>query len=466
MTYKYATFFKWITVVLDYFLLNLALFISFLVQSSGMSFWAEASGGIRVEFLLMNLFWFYCSSLVKLYDNILIRDALPTMKATITALAIYIMVPLILSFLFPEIRFSLNFIVHSFFLFSVLIMVVKLGFLYLRRSRRKFWIEYKKIVIVGGGSVGRELYGYLIENPHLGYKVEGLFDDDLSLKVEDKQRVLGKVEDCFSYALSNGVAEVFCALPGNELQKVKLLMEEADKHLIRLRLVPDLKNFFDRNVMLEVYGHVPIFSPRKEPLEKKTNEIIKRCFDFLFSSLVLIFLLSWLVPVIAIIIKMDSKGPVFFKQLRSGKENKPFYCYKFRSMRVNPESDRVQAIRGDWRITKVGAILRKTSLDELPQFINVLMGDMSVVGPRPHMIQHTHDYSVLINNFMVRHFLTPGITGWAQVKGYRGETKETKAMANRVEADLWYLENWSLLLDMKIIILTIWQFFRGSENAY
>jgi exopolysaccharide biosynthesis polyprenyl glycosylphosphotransferase len=243
-------------------------------------------------------------------------------------------------------------------------------------------------------------------------------------------------------------------------------MQEADKHMIRLRLVPDVKRAFDKNILLELYGHMPILTPRQEPLENKANEFVKRAFDIVFSSFVLVFLLSWLLPLLALIIKLDSKGPVFFKQLRSGRNNKPFYCLKFRSMYVNTDSDSKQASRGDSRITRIGAVLRKTNLDELPQFINVLFGDMSVVGPRPHMLKHTEDYSLLIDNYMVRHFLTPGITGWAQVNGYRGETKETSLMNERVKADIWYLENWSFFLDLKIVFLTVWQAIRGNENAY
>jgi putative colanic acid biosysnthesis UDP-glucose lipid carrier transferase len=466
MTYKYATFFKWITVIIDYMLLNLALYISFVIEYSGTSFMADASGNFGQYALLLNLLWFYASSLVKLYENILVREAIPTIKATIIALLIYLTIPLFLTFTFIGINFSLQFIVNSFILFSTLIFFGKISFLSIRKSRRRFWIEYKKVVIVGAGKVGRELYHHIMANSNLGYKVEGMFDDDLNTELEGSQRLLGSVKDCFSYAVANNVSEVFCALPGNDLEKIKLLMEESDHHMIRFRLVPDLKSFFDKNVMLELYGHMPILTPRKEPLENKANEIIKRAFDVLFSSLVIVLILSWVVPIIAIIIKFDSKGPVFFKQLRSGKGNKPFYCYKFRSMSVNADSDRNQATKGDLRITRVGAILRKTSLDELPQFFNVLLGEMSVVGPRPHMLKHTQDYSILINNFMVRHFLTPGITGWAQVKGYRGETRETRAMAQRVEADIWYLENWSILLDVKIIFLTIWQVVRGSDNAY
>jgi len=196
------------------------------------------------------------------------------------------------------------------------------------------------------------------------------------------------------------------------------------------------------------------------------NRFLKRSFDTIFSILVIVFIFSWLFPILAVLIKLQSKGPVFFVQIRSGRDNKPFKCYKFRSMRVNDESDKKQATRGDKRITLIGAIMRRTSIDELPQFFNVLRGNMSVVGPRPHMISHTEQYAQLIDTFMVRHFLKPGITGWAQIRGLRGETKNTEDMLARVEADVWYLENWSFLLDLKIVFLTFFGTIRGDKNAF
>ncbi|UOQ68834.1 exopolysaccharide biosynthesis polyprenyl glycosylphosphotransferase [Hymenobacter volaticus] len=192
----------------------------------------------------------------------------------------------------------------------------------------------------------------------------------------------------------------------------------------------------------------------------------KRAFDLVFASLVVLFLLSWLMPLIALLIRLESKGPILFKQLRTGKNGKPFYCYKFRSMRTSADANLKQATKGDSRITKVGAFLRKTSLDELPQFINVLKGEMSVIGPRPHMLRHTEDYSKVVHNFMARHTILPGITGLAQVSGYRGETKETEAMAKRVEADLQYIENWSFALDLKIVGQTIAQGLRPQEHVF
>jgi lipopolysaccharide/colanic/teichoic acid biosynthesis glycosyltransferase len=206
------------------------------------------------------------------------------------------------------------------------------------------------------------------------------------------------------------------------------------------------------------------FTPR--PLSPQQRyALLKRTFDLCFSFLVVVLLLSWLVPVLGLLLKLESRGPVFFKQLRTGKNGQPFYCLKFRSMRLNAEADARQACRGDSRITRIGAFIRKTSIDELPQFINVLRGDMSVVGPRPHMLQHTQDYAQRIANFMERHTVTPGITGWAQIKGYRGETRELQAMEQRVEADIWYLTHSSLRLDVQIVGLTVLQAIRGHQNA-
>ncbi|MCX2485229.1 exopolysaccharide biosynthesis polyprenyl glycosylphosphotransferase [Pedobacter sp. MR2016-24] len=202
------------------------------------------------------------------------------------------------------------------------------------------------------------------------------------------------------------------------------------------------------------------------PQEERFNRYVKRSFDVVFSCLVLLFILSWLYPLIALLIRLDSRGPVIFKQHRSGRDNKSFWCYKFRSMRVNDDSHHKQASRNDDRITGLGRFLRRTSLDEFPQFINVLIGNMSVVGPRPHMLKHTEQYRYVIKNYMVRHYSKPGITGWAQINGYRGETLQTDAMEKRVEHDIWYLENWSVYLDIKIILRTVSQVLRGHINAY
>jgi putative colanic acid biosynthesis UDP-glucose lipid carrier transferase len=219
-------------------------------------------------------------------------------------------------------------------------------------------------------------------------------------------------------------------------------------------------------VHIEYYGELPILSLRKEPLDDVGNRIKKRALDLVVSLFVTVFVLSWLIPLIGILILLESGRPIFFKQLRTGKDKKPFYCWKFRSMRKNKDADLRQASKDDTRVTTLGKFLRKSSLDEFPQFINVLRGEMSLVGPRPHMLKHTSDYSKVVNDYMVRQFIKPGITGWAQINGYRGEISNPEQIRMRVNKDLWYLENWTLWLDIRILFLTIYYVFKGDSKAY
>ena len=217
---------------------------------------------------------------------------------------------------------------------------------------------------------------------------------------------------------------------------------------------------------IDYFYDLPIITLRNEAMDDIGNKIKKRVLDIMVSSFVTVFILTWLIPLIALLIKLESKGPVFFPQLRTGKNKKNFYCLKFRSMHVNKDSDSVQATKHDSRITKIGKFMRKTSLDEFPQFINVLRGEMSLVGPRPHMIKHTDDYSKMVDEYMVRQFLKPGITGWAQVNGFRGEISNPDQIKKRVAHDIWYMENWTLWLDIKILFLTIYNVLKGDKNAY
>jgi putative colanic acid biosynthesis UDP-glucose lipid carrier transferase len=216
----------------------------------------------------------------------------------------------------------------------------------------------------------------------------------------------------------------------------------------------------------EIFDKVPILNLRKSPLEKNYAKYSKRIFDILVSSFVILFILSWLFPLLYLLNKLESKGPVIFRQLRHGYNKKSFWCYKFRSMTVNKEANSQMCIRNDLRVTRVGRFLRKTSIDELPQFLNVLFGDMSVIGPRPHMELHTIKYQKDVDKYLVRHFAKPGITGLAQVRGYRGEIIRKSDIINRTRMDILYLERWSFLLDLKIMYKTIYNCLQGEENAY
>jgi len=235
---------------------------------------------------------------------------------------------------------------------------------------------------------------------------------------------------------------------------------------VDFEIMPRELDYFARGTQLEQFSSLPILRRKKEPLYEFKNRLLKRSFDVFFSLMVILLIFPWLFPLIALLIKLESRGPVFFSQYRSGYWNKPFRCYKFRSMRVNGDSDKKQATKNDSRITKIGAFLRKTNLDELPQFLNVFMGEMSVVGPRPHMLKHTEEYSNLIDTYMIRHEVKPGITGWAQVNGWRGPTDEVYKMEKRVEYDVEYIENWDFWFDCKCILLTVVNMFKGEKNAF
>ena len=275
-----------------------------------------------------------------------------------------------------------------------------------------------------------------------------------------------QIEECFNFVMLYKIDEIYCSLSDLTDTDLNKFIDFTDNNLKILKFLPDNKEILSRNLILDYYDYIPIISLRNIPLDGTTNMFIKRIFDIVFSLIIIVGILLWLTPVLYVFIKLESKGPIFFKQKRNGLNYDEFYCYKFRSMNLNAIADLEQVSKNDPRITNVGKIIRKTSIDELPQFLNVLLGDMSVVGPRPHMVSHTEMYARRIDKFMVRHFIKPGITGLAQTKGFRGEVETDKDIIFRVKYDIFYLENWSLLLDIKIIYLTIYNAIKGEDKAY
>ena len=317
------------------------------------------------------------------------------------------------------------------------------------------------MVIIGYGESSQELSNFFNKAPEHGYRFLGYFHDKTYLSPD----IIGRVTELESFIQNIHVDEIFCSMPDAPQLNMEELFEFSDNNLIRLRILPDFRGFTNKNLLVDLFEGIPILSFRNLPLDDVLNRSTKRAFDVFFSLVIIICVLSWLFPVLALIIRLTSKGPVFFRQKRTGKDGHDFWCYKFRSMYTNKDSDSHQARKGDARITPIGSILRKTSLDEFPQFINVFLGNMSIVGPRPHMLKHTEEYSRIISKYMVRHYVKPGITGLAQIKGFRGETKDSKKMHGRVKMDIFYIENWSFLLDIKIIILTVYNIIIGEENA-
>ncbi len=330
----------------------------------------------------------------------------------------------------------------------------------LRRSGR----NTKKVVVVGTGVSAMELTKRLYSDSGYGNCILGYFDDVVLDGFEGNY--LGRISDLDEFCKQEKVDEIYHTIASNYIEILNKVIKIADENFCKFFYVPLMNpKLQHRFYMMSLNESIPAVSVHPSPLRNSLNRAIKRGFDIVFSSVALIFSPIVFIPV-AIAIKLDSPGPIFFRQKRTGYLGNEFYCYKFRTMRVNNDADNVQATKDDARKTRLGNFLRHSSIDELPQFWNVLKGDMSVVGPRPHMLAHTEAYCRLIDQYMVRHLVKPGITGWAQVLGFRGATDQLWQMERRVDNDVWYIEHWSFLLDMKIIIRTITNAFSGEENAY
>ena len=340
----------------------------------------------------------------------------------------------------------------------LIISIVKVAiFNLLKAYRTVLGGNYRRVVILGKNPKTQQLASFFKKNPAYGYTL---------LRIYDEQSKNESLKEVFAEIIDQDVDEIYCSLSVFDNAKIREIIEFADNNLKILKFIPDNKEIFTKKLNYQYLGITPVLALREIPINQPYHQLIKRLFDVVFSMLILIFVLSWLTPLLAILIKLGSKGPVFFKQKRNGLDYKEFYCYKFRSMYPNPEAHIHQISKNDERVTPLGKFLRKTSLDELPQFINVLKGEMSVVGPRPHMVSHTHMYAERVDKFMVRHFVKPGITGLAQVSGYRGEVEDDNHIINRVKFDIFYVENWSLLLDIKVIIQTVVNALKGDERAY
>ncbi|HIA07328.1 MAG TPA: undecaprenyl-phosphate glucose phosphotransferase [Flavobacteriales bacterium] len=472
MVDRYSKIVSFILLLTDLLLLNLAFLLASYTRFGNFLDVYYYRDSITDKYIglivVFNIVWLLVSSILRIYElyRVLSFENV-TINLVKSAVLHLLFIAIILVSLKESQFMSRQFIFYTYLYFGVMLILFRLAFLtFLRRVRSK-GINNRNAVVIGAGPVGMEVREFLLKKTEFGFNFLGFFDDN-GYGTDHPDLVLGKIDDLEDYIKDHQIQEIFCALPLARTEKIRDLISLADNNMIRFKIVPDFRGFYNRKVSLDFYDDVPVLLRRSEPLENLFASFTKRAFDILFSAFVILFILSWLTPLIALLIKLDSKGPVFFSQKRSGKINEEFWCWKFRTMTVNNDQDQdeVQATKGDMRVTKLGAFLRRTSVDELPQFFNVLIGNMSVVGPRPHMLKHTEEYSKLIDKFMARHFIKPGITGLAQVRGYRGETKETDQMYRRARTDVWYIENWSFLLDIKIIYLTILNGIRGDKMAY
>ncbi len=343
----------------------------------------------------------------------------------------------------------------------LLISFSKFAFFYfLKEYRIITGSNYRKAAIIGNSPEAVQLKNLFDNRTDYGYHFLGYFSDK-----KRNKHIEGTIEDLKELIFENKVDEIYCSL--NELSDIKLkdLIEYTEDNLKIIKFIPDTTEIFSKNLKVDYYEFFPVLSLKKTILNEPEIKLFKRLFDIFFSLIIILTVLTWLTPILAFLIKRESKGPVFFKQGRPGIDEKEFYCYKFRSMKINKITEQ-EASKNDPRVTKIGRFMRKTSIDEMPQFINVLLGDMSIVGPRPHLWSQNKEYSNKIKKYMDRHCVKPGITGLAQVSGYRGEIETESDMINRIKLDMFYIENWSLFLDIKIIFQTIINVFKGDEKAY
>jgi Undecaprenyl-phosphate glucose phosphotransferase len=410
--------------------------------------------------LFFNIAWITSAFFIKVHETPRVASIERVIRKLLNALALY----LILIFAFMGLKenpYSKLFVFYAYCATSTGLTLFNIGFVVFLKYYRRIGYNNRKVIIVGYGKIATDLRKYFTYNSELGYRFLGYFDDN-----SDNTLIRGKISDIPQIAKDLEIDEIFCILPYLDYNKVDQLTRFSEDNFVKIHAVPDYRGFPFKNIEVRLYDQIPVLNFTAQPLDDHINRFIKRIFDIVFSFLFLILIGSWLMPLVALMIKKESKGPAFFKQKRTGLNNAPFTCYKFRTMKVNEQSDKIQATKSDSRITKVGAFLRRSNIDEVPQFFNVLKGEMSVVGPRPHMLKHTEEFSQQVHRFMVRHYVKPGITGLAQSKGFRGETNTFFKLKNRVKLDRFYVENWSILLDLRIIMSTLLITFRGDKNAY
>lgn len=361
---------------------------------------------------------------------------------------------------------SFRFFACLYGLFFIFLAAYRLTFRYFVKQYRVHGGNSRTVIFVGSNQNMLELFHEMTGDPTTGFRVIGYFGDLPAESFPPDIPYLGQPREVVAYLEHHSIEQVYCCLPSARSHEIVPIINYCENHLVRFYSIPNVRNYLHRRMYFEMFGNVPVLSIREEPLTQVENRLLKRAFDIVFSLCFLCTLFPFVYLIIGTAIKLSSPGPILFRQKRSGENGKEFWCYKFRSMRVNVDSDKLQATANDPRKTKIGNFIRKTSIDELPQFINVLLGQMSVVGPRPHMLKHTQEYSRLVHQYMVRHLVKPGITGWAQVTGYRGETKELWQMEGRVQRDVWYLEHWTFMLDLYIIYKTVRNGIKGEKEAY
>lgn len=452
--HRYSQYFPILFLLTDLVCLNIGILVANQYRFGSL----VPNSDYQVLQLLLNVIWigvFFSSNLQRINRNSRLLDHL---NKVLTGLVINLSIVFALWFALEPVDYSRKYLFLTYLIFTIAILLWRSIWHYLIRYYRIKGYNIRRVVIIGKGDLSDSLSEYFKESPELGYQLVGIVDDN-----DEADEKMANYEE---FTISQEADIVFCCLPHLKDNQVKDVIDFAENNLIKVNLISQFSRLSNYNLSIEQFGSIPIINVNSIPLDSLVNRFIKRTFDVVFSGIFILLILSWLIPIIGLLIKMESKGPIFFKQKRHGKDNNFFLCWKFRTMTFDKEAEFKQATKNDNRITKIGAILRKTSIDELPQFINVFLGDMSVVGPRPHPIKLNEEFQPKIDRFWQRHAVKPGITGLAQAKGFRGETAELSDMSGRVKLDRFYVKNWSLILDFKIILLTALSILKGDQNAY
>ena len=399
---------------------------------------------------LIIIFWILTIIYTKAYNIGRGVSYLITLKSSLKSIFVLFSSISIVSLFLNLYIFTMTSILMALLTFTSLIIIYRLLIHFILDSYRAYGGNIKNVAIIGFDRKGVEFYRTINKNLHLGIRSSGIYNDIFMKKKSIPY--LGKIKDFYENSI--GISEVY--ISDDISKKVKKeLIEFADLNLLKVRILPELVNHQFKNFFISKLINIPIIEVNQLPLDLWYNKIFKRYFDIAISSFVIFFILSWMIPLFGIIIKFQSKGPILFTQSRHGIGGSTFRCYKFRSMIINDNADKIFADNNDKRLTSFGKILRISALDEMPQFINVFFGDMSIIGPRPHPIILNNQFSVKIQKFEKRHEFKPGITGLAQISGFRGKIKNYHDMASRVKLDRYYFKNWSVFLDLKIFFQTI-----------
>lgn len=446
---RYSIFIKPLELIIDLFILTLVVFV------------IQDTNYLNSQFLIyINAYWIFSTFFSQYYQ--VYRHTVP-LRILNLSIRQYLLLG-IGFFAFFGIFKEGDLIGNQFLILVSMIVSLfafRLFLYFLLRFYRSKGKNNRTVVVLGYDDSSKKLMKLLNKKKYLGYRVIGFFSDS------ENHKKLGNINQSLDFVLKNHIDEIYCSITQIEKEYLNTVTKFANTHNIGVKLIPDTTELYSKKRQVEFYNDsLAILRIERLPFEFTENFIIKRVFDVLFSLMVCVFVLSWLLPVLWVLIKLESKGPAIFKQYREGYNGEKFMCYKFRSMRINDLADKVHASKNDSRITRLGSFLRKTSIDELPQFFNVLKGDMSVVGPRPHLESLALEYQMVVDDYLKRHSVKPGITGLAQVSGFRGEIKKKSDIKNRIRLDIFYIENWSFLLDVKIIIMTILNVIVGEEKAY